>query len=376
VPASFSVNRRGFILMGAALTLGAHAENNTDETNIILGGGQFLKEGIAETNFVLSIVDMSTETRHLSPLTFLAHGIHRNPTNLNRLAIFEKKGPNAVEFDLDTRQVVRSIPRINNRYFYGHGAYSLDGQRLFSTETQLDTLNGVIAIRNAGDLSTVGEFPSYGKEPHECKLIDAGKTLVVTNGGGDSRGDRPSVTYIDVQSQQLIEKVELTNSQLNTGHLAISPKGDLVVVSAPRLGSVKNGLGGVSIRPQGKAIQSISSPAPIIERMRGEALSVAVHSGNGIAAVTHPDGGMVTFWSIEDRSLLKVIELPHPRGVALINRQQDFLVSYGRDANLASIPANTLELDPQSIIHSSYITGSHIYNWSQQMTEMFYPKGA
>ncbi|WP_159931197.1 DUF1513 domain-containing protein [Oceanicoccus sp. KOV_DT_Chl] len=219
------LSRRNFLLSSMAALVAACAEDNPAlrpaVTNLILGGGQYKLTVDGDTKFVLSIVDITNKDRHLSTMGFLPHGIHRNPTDFNRLAIFEKKGPNACEYDLGTRQIVRAIPQVDNQYFYGHGAYSLDGKTLFSTETELDGFNGLIGVRSSSDLAYIGEFPSYGKEPHECKLIDGGKTLVVTNGGGDTQGDAPSVAYIDINSQQLIEKVQLTRAELNTGHLAI-----------------------------------------------------------------------------------------------------------------------------------------------------------
>lgn len=348
--------------------------------NIIIGGGRYRRADSEQLNYVLSVVEIDQQRRQLIPMQFLAHGIHRNPQQQNRLAIFEKKGPHACEFDLVARKIVREIPIVTKpgqaqRYFYGHGSYSLDGQTLFSTETELDGLNGLIGIRNSRDLAYLGEFPTYGKEPHECKLIDGGKTLVVTNGGGASQGAPPTVTYIDINSQQLLEKIELSNAKLNTGHLAISDKGELVVISAPRVGLANTSLGGVSIRPEGGQLQSIARPQRVTQRMRGEALSVAIDTASGIAAVTHPDGGMITFWSIADRSLRKVIELPHPRGVELTADQREFVVSFGADASLVRIPVATLELDPAAIIKDSYITGSHIYNWSREMAELYYPRG-
>ncbi|WP_101759666.1 DUF1513 domain-containing protein [Oceanicoccus sp. KOV_DT_Chl] len=117
----------------------------------------------------------------------------------------------------------------------------------------------------------------------------------------------------------------------------------------------------------------MTEPPAITARMQGEALSVAIHSANGIAAVTHPDGGMVTFWTIAGRKLLKVIDLPSPRGVELTVDQQYFLVSYGLEANVVQVSVDDLEIDKASTIFKSYITGSHIYNWSRAMSELYYP---
>jgi len=374
-----NITRRDFILGTAGLVLtgcsdyASSSTSNQNTQNLILGGGTYLDPNTLKAKYVISVVNLKSRTRSLTDMSFMPHGIHRNPADTNRLVIFEKRGPGACEYDLNSREVVRSIPVTAGRYFYGHGAYSMDGSLIYSTETLLQTGDGVIAIRDAKTLEIVGEFPSYGKEPHECKLINNGQTMVVTNGGGNIQGDAPCVTYIDIASKQLLEKVELSNARLNTGHASVNDNGSLVVVSAPRSGLGKQHLGGVSIRPHGESMKTAASPDVITKRMQGEALSVAINPKEKIAAVTHPDGNMVTIWSLQSRQLLKVINLEQPRGVELTSNMKNFVISYGTTANLIQIPVATLEPDKSSIIKASYISGSHIYNWSRKMNELFYP---
>ena len=338
-----------------------------------MGGGKYQDINNGEVRHVLSAVDLDAGTKTLTETDFLPHGIHRKPTDTNCLAVFEKIGPGACEYDLATGEVVRMIEPSSGRWFYGHGAYSIDGDVLYSTETVLATGDGLIAVRDSDTLESIGEFPTYGKEPHECKLLDDGRTMVITNGGGDLNGDNPCITYVDIASEKLLEKVRLTNAELNTGHLAINPAGSLVVVSAPRAGLSTAAQGGISIGSPGMTLHTVTKPAAVTRRMQGEALSVVVHSAANVAAVTHPDGDMVTFWSLEDRSLLKVIKLPKARGIELTLDERAFIVSYGTTASLVRIPVATLEPDSASVIDASFITGSHIYNWSRAMSELFYP---
>ena len=284
------INRRHFLISSGAFLASAncklHALGKTNE--IILGGGKYLDININSIRHVLSIVNLNDQSQELINTDFLPHGIHRNPAKMSTVALFEKKGPGACEFDLNTKKITRSIQTKAGRYFYGHGAYNITGDTLFSTETELKDLKGVIGIRNTKDMSYLGEFPTYGLEPHECKLIDHGKTLVVTNGGGDFKSEPPSVVYIDVNSQQLIESVQLTNKSLNAGHLAVAKDGSLVVVSAPRFGLGKSYAGGVSIRPKGKSMKSIGVPEKITQELYGEALSIVIIPNKGVAAGDTP----------------------------------------------------------------------------------------
>lgn len=390
-----AITRRQFLASSAALSLAASASfdllatpkpgaidtgaaiipraSSNRSANIILGGGEYKLAADTPSRYVLSIIDMDAGQRELAPMTFLPHGIHRKPTRPQCLAIFEKKGPGACEFDLELGKIIRTIKPLANRYFYGHGAYTVDGGVLLSTETYLDTLRGVIAIRDGKTMAALGEFPSYGLEPHECKLIDGGKTLVVSNGGGTLTGEAANIAYIDIASQQLLEKVPLANHRFNAGHLVVSGNGSLLVVSAPRAGLGSSHVGGVSMRSPQQPLTTAASPAAIADNLYGEALSAAIHPQSGIAAVTHPDANLISFWSMAERKFIRAIELYRPRGLTLSADGRYFLVTAGREVSLQRIAVDTLQLDAKSVMQHSYISGSHIYNWSAAMTEILAP---
>lgn len=373
------INRRDFLIASIALLAACKradpATTRIEGSDVFLGGGMYREEGQTSTRFVVSVVDVDTAgaRRTVTPSGFLPHGIHAHPQQRHRLALFEKKGPGACEYDLGTQRVIRPIPTTKNRYFYGHGAYSADGRMLLSTEADVDSLDGAIGIRDSGSLAYLGAFPSYGKAPHECRLIDGGRTLVVTNGGGELGGDAPCVTYIDVASQRLLDRVLLTDARLNTGHLGIARDQSLVVVSAPRAGLGTAERGGVSIRHPGGDLETLSGPARLPGNLRGEALSVAIHDGTGIAAVTHPDSDRVTFWSLRERTMIKSLHVHKPRGVTLTHDLASFVISAGEQASLLRVPVATLVPDDQPMIALSYMTGSHIYNWSNDMSEILSP---
>lgn len=373
------INRRDFLIASIALLAGCKRsdapQTRVEGTDVFLGGAQYREDADAATRFVISVVDAdaSGARRSITPSRFLPHGIHAHPQQRHRLALFEKKGPGACEYDLATQKIIRPIPTAKNRYFYGHGAYSADGKVLMSTEADVDSLDGAIGIRDSASLDYLGAFPSFGKAPHECRLIDDGRTLVVTNGGGELGGDPPSVTYIDVASQRLLDRVLLTEARLNTGHLRLAQDRSLVVVSAPRAGLGTTERGGVSIRNPGGEMETLTEPAQLPRDLRGEALSVAIHDEAGVATVTHPDSNLVTFWSLRERTLIKTLHLHKPRGVTLTRDRKSFVISGGEQASLLKVPVATLVPDAQPMIALSYMTGSHIYNWTSGMSEILSP---
>lgn len=337
------------------------------EGDLILGGGGFVDPADGRTqHFAFVRVDVPGRRVGLTPTTFLPHGVAVDPLDAHRVVAFEKIGPGCAEIDLASGRVTRGIRPAEGRWFYGHGAFSADGRLLYSTETVNARESGVIGVRDAKTLAYLGEFPTFGENPHDCQLIEGGRVMVVTNGGGALGTDmRPCVTYVDVASRRLLEKQELSSERHNTGHLALGGPDALVIVSAPRKGLTDRDLGAVSLRRGGEPLRTMTEPAAVASRMLGEALSVEIHEPSGVVAVTHPMGGMVTFWSLADFTLKKVLELPRPRGLALTRDGRGFLLSYGESAELVEVDPETLEVRPGTALHQSFLTGSHLFNWNR-----------
>lgn len=69
-----------------------------------------------------------------------------------------------------------------DRAFNGHVVASADGKLLYTTETNLETGQGLIGLREAATLEKTGEWPTHGMDPHEL-LLDTDGSLMVANGG-------------------------------------------------------------------------------------------------------------------------------------------------------------------------------------------------
>lgn len=312
----------------------------------VLGAGLVEFDGTERNVFCAVDLDHPDARQRLVQLDFFGHGMAIDPLDANRLALFQKAGKGACTLDLAAGEVLRPIETVEDRQFYGHGAFSPDGALLYATESVVsDDYRGVIVVRDAKSLAEVGEFPSFGAAPHDCVLRDGGKTLVVTNGGAKRPGEglEPCVTYVDVPSQKLLERVEIGHPDVGAGHLALTSRGDLAVVSAARWGGTRDGLGAVGLRPLRGKFALMSEPAEITGRMRGEALSVAIHEPSGVVGVTSPFGGLVTFWNLESQSLVHALELSYPHGIATTLDGSRFVISYGRSMNLLEVSTETLE---------------------------------
>ena len=206
------------MLAGSATLLGAFgssafsAERKTylATRDIFVGGGLYVPDAREPSRRLatIAIVDIGKRQIDRFAMDFFAHGFALKRGAWGIAATFQKIGPGAAEIDIVSGKVLRTITPEKDRLFYGHGAYSLDGRLLYSTERDEKRKTGLIAIRDAGTLAYLGEFPTYGDHPHDCHLIDDGATMVVTNGGGAmGEGSPASLTYIDVASNQLLEKI-------------------------------------------------------------------------------------------------------------------------------------------------------------------------
>ncbi|KAA0207129.1 DUF1513 domain-containing protein [bacterium] len=346
---------------------------------MLLGpGGRKTASGM---EFFLAMINLDRIERYVSgelkagliPMTFRGHAVVPHPVERSRAVIFEKWGPGACEVDLKTLQPLRTVaPSKADRHFYGHGAWSLDGSLLYAVESEdraRGAYDGFIIIRDARTMEVKGEFPTFGKLPHDCHILDQGRTLAITNGGGAlGSKDLGCVTFVDIASQKLIEKVTLPET-LMAGHLAITArwrKGELAIGSTPqeRAGmspdDYKKLPGGLSLRSHGKELVTLGAPQEVTSRMLGETLSLAIHEGRGIVGATNPAGNIVTFWDVKEGKHLKSFDFNLARGIAVTLDQKYFVVSFGSETSIVLIDAQTLEVHGQTKLSPTGISGSHV----------------
>jgi hypothetical protein len=329
----------------------------------VFGGGAY--KAVDKTTFMLAIINLDVETPVAEGVStgFLPHGLTFDPHDARRAALFEKKGPGACIVDLQTRTVTRALTTAKTRHFYGHGAFSTDGALLYATESQLDhDYAGLLVVRDATTLRELGTLPTFGAAPHDCTLIDGGKTMVVTNGGGPLGKSNPCVAYIDLASEKLLEQVPILSTRYNAGHVALSTLGDLALVSAPREGLSNDELGAVTLRAFGQPPVTISRPHNIVKRMIGETLSVTINEADRTVLATHPLGDCVSVWRLDDASFVELFETYNPRGVAMTLDGEWYLISHTTEKSVCITVLSAATRQPIGIqIEPSFTSGSHLF---------------
>jgi hypothetical protein len=333
----------------------------------IVGGGGYRSKGVQHYVFARVDLDARTPIALPSPIDFLVHGISVDPRHSTHAVCFEKQGPGACLIDLASGAVIRAITTSPTRQFYGHGAWSRDGSLLYATESHLDKgLTGALVVRDGSTLAELGTLPTHGVAPHDCQLVDDGRVMAIAHGGGlrEARGAPPCVTWVDLASERLLERVLLDSPRFNAGHLRITSSGDLALVSAPRAGlpEIDRQLGALSLRPRGRRLKTLAEPTAVTRRMIGETLSVVVHEATRLVVATHPLGDCVSLWRLDDGAHLGVLELINPRGVALTLDESAFVVSHMTPNGPQLSAWRTDDLSPTTLsVTPSYLTGSHIF---------------
>lgn len=328
--------------------------------DVLLGGSLYKRsENEAEILSLARFVP-TTGSIKLASAHFLPHGLAYTRGEGKFAYAFEKIGSGAGLFDLEKMQLVERITPVKGRLFYGHGVCSADDKLLYTTETS-STGEGAIGVRETNSQQYLGDFPSYGNNPHDCHLLENGSVLAVANGGGAQNSkQRASVCYIDVQSQRLLERVEMPDKRFNAGHFHPLTGHQFILVSAPRgiFDEKAPLLGAISIRMK-SAIEVLKQPSEIVSNMLGETLSVLAIPSMDMFIATHPLPGMVTVWQLSSRKFLHRIDLPMARGLVLTKDKKGIWITYGTQAQLVYLNLTNMETSMHR--NATYITGSHLY---------------
>ena len=235
-----------------------------------------------------------------------------------------------------------------NRHGFGHGIL-LDDGNLITTDSDIDTGNGLITVRDGQTLAAKQEFSSGGIGPHQL-LAMPDNQLLVANGGiltlpesGRIKLNRnsmqPSLDVLDIASGQQISQHFLNDHRLSIRHLAqVSPKQFAVALQF-------EGEGGAPLAARWNDTQGLSLlplPHDVSTQCQGYAATIAANPE--LIACTATKGDRVVFWSASGR-YLAAVPLNKPAGIAPTADGRFFIVS-NEDGLIVWINSQTLSIDP------------------------------
>ena len=373
------LNRRNFLkaisasLIGSSIVACTHKKFFNPDEDILLAGGRLQDENKQQN--LLAIINLTQREKRLIETPFLPHGIYIHPGNKYRVFCFEKNGNNTCEIDLQTQRVVRSLQTEQGQVFSGHASFSHDGKSIYCIESNTANLQGSITIRDTETFDINRQLPTLGLSPHDCQLSKDNILTVSNTGRSESDFHMPSLVSIDMTTEKLTERIKLdtddsVQTKLNCGHFKITDTNDLVIASAPVNNENKALSGGVSIRRQNETVGTMKEPEVVIKRMTGEALGIEINQQLSIAAISHPQANLLSFWSIKDKKIIKAYGFDNPRGLSQTLDKKYFIVSYGEQPAMAKISSKDLEPQADSIVQPTLASGEHMINWSKSLREI------
>ncbi|WP_170328572.1 DUF1513 domain-containing protein [Ruegeria arenilitoris] len=266
------------------------------------------------------------------PLPARGHAAAAHPFSAQAVAFARRPGTFALVIDCATGTELTRLTAPDGRHFFGHGVFSPDGTRLFTTENDYEAGEGVIGIWDAADYRRLGEFPSGGIGPHDMRLMPDGQTLVIANGGIETHPDmgrtklnlptmQPRLSYLDLNGT-VLEQVKLPQAlQKNSiRHLAVRQDG-LVAFAMQWQGDKAQHPPLLGLHRHDEAARLLSAPDAEQSTLQGYAGSISF-SGDGEAiAITCPRGNALHLFNVASGLLTGAFPLedvcglgPGPRG--------------------------------------------------------------
>ena len=291
----------------------------------------------AQGAYGVAILDEKAAIVSTGLLPGRGHGFATNPRAEWLVAFARRPGNFAIA--LNRRRAFEPVAfhTPEDRHFYGHGAFSLNGRLLFAAENAFETGDGVIGIYDATDgFTRIGEFSSHGMGPHEIVLMPDGKTLCIANGGIRTHPDQgrqklnlptmaPSIALVDTATGSLLSSHALPASlyRLSLRHMAVDASRQLwigghyqgdAMDDVPVLARLSEKAGLVSVD-----LQSIAGAA--LGKYVG---SVAIGNDGRTLAVTSPKSGAVV--TLDTRSG-RTLDIETSRGTCGVQAMADGFVS-------------------------------------------------
>lgn len=291
-------------------------------------------------SFVLCGIGADLTIRFELPLPARGHAAAAHPVRPEAVAFARRPGTFAVVINCITGAATAMLSAPVGRHFYGHGAFSLDGSLLFTTENDYDAGQGRIGVWDARNgYQRIDEWDSGGVGPHDIKRLDGTDTLVVANGGIETHPDSgrsklniptmaPNLTYIE--NGVVIDAVTLQSDMHKNSirHLALGPDGQVAFGMQWQADGPVSSL--VGVHRLGSAIELMSAPADDVRAMDGYVGSIAVSNDGQSIAITSPRGGLVQVFDVTQQRLTLSIPLTDVSGVAAVG--SSFAVSSGTGA--------------------------------------------
>ncbi|WP_186766304.1 DUF1513 domain-containing protein [Falsiphaeobacter marinintestinus] len=327
------------------------------------GGPRLLTAAIDERNRSW-LIGLSGDGQEVfrRPIPSRGHAAAAHPHRPVAVAFARRPGQFAVILDCASGQELGRLTLPEGRHFYGHGAFTADGQHLLTTENAYDTGDGRIGIWDVADgYERIAEVPSGGIGPHEIIRLPDG-SFAVANGGiqthpGYGRAKlnlpdmRPNLAYLAADGT-LLDMVEPPAAlrQNSIRHIDCDATGRIVAAMQWQ-GHPLDPVPLAALHRRGDPLQYLDHPETV--RLKQYAGSVAMTRDGTEILVTGPKGDHLIRFDGVDGSPRSGQKLPLASGVAAFG--DAFAVTFKGGIALAEGPDLHRVATPGALVWDNHL---------------------
>ena len=310
-----------------------------------LGSPAFLSAGKApDGSYLLAGLNAGGEILFRLPLPARGHAAAAHPHRAEAVAFARRPGRFADVIGCATGSRIARLEPPAGLHFYGHGVFSPDGSRLFTTENDYENARGVIGVWDVdAGYRRAGSFSSGGTGPHDLRLRRDAPGLVVANGGIETH---PNLSYLGFDGR-VPAVLELDRElQLNSiRHLTVAADGS-VGFAMQWQGDAGADVPIVGLHKPGAPVRLLGDGDPRTRNLNGYGGSIAFSHDAQRIAVTSPRGGVVQVFGTGDGRMTAQHRLDDVCGLAALTSGFAAATGTGRVYHLDGSPARALQQHP------------------------------
>jgi len=227
---------------------------------------------------------------------------------------------------------------------------------MFVAEVHAKTKDGRISVRSVVDGDRFFDFPSPSMDPHQMVLTESSKGLVIANGDGEG-----SLSLHSLEDGSVVNKVLAPDPHQRFRHLVRLSDDRYLVGSWPRENSKQPASALIyDVRMEGHEVLSFEQPnaddyqSKVLPNFY---LSVA-SNGGGVVGATSPGNSSLTFWSIADRRISKIVHLEQAMSLTF-DKEAKVFVAIGMFGQVRAYASETLSEITAYRDEGSFAQGSH-----------------
>ncbi|MGZ3658325.1 MAG: DUF1513 domain-containing protein [Bdellovibrionota bacterium] len=246
----------------------------------------------------------------------------------------EENGTRAALVSLKKGMQIGECTPADGWLFSGHGTFAPDGKSVYLTEfpEKPGASEGHVVERAIPSLAVLKTLKSGRYRPHDVKLVNGGKALLVGHLGRSKREKEPAsggdAMLLEIPLGKLLPIAIYDNPYAVFAHVEADELGNFFASTSSSIGGDTQLMSPVLFGSRlGKKWTSPWSPV-LKDRFRGN-FSLRLAKKAGVLAVNHTDGRMTSLWQSRTGRALDIVEFGQekPLGLEVTPDERYFLVS-------------------------------------------------